>query len=175
MPDTTRSNLKLLFHRQASLRTSDQKLGYGLHTLVQQDQDDLNATDIVTIHGLNGHYARTWIDETTGFNWPLDAIPAAIPKARVMAFSYNSAVQFSKSTSDFFTFADQLLECLLTERSSAAESRRPLIFVCHSLGGLVFKQAVIRSHGSQRYASISAATIGVMFFGTPHQGSSFAS
>ncbi|KAH6623321.1 ankyrin repeat protein [Chaetomium tenue] len=175
MPDTTRPGLKLLFRRQASPRTSVQKLGYGLHTLVQQNQDDLDATDIVTIHGLNGHCSRTWIDETTGFNWPLDAILRAIPKARVMAFSYNSAVQFSKSTSDFFTFADQLLECLLTERSSAAESRRPLVFVCHSLGGLVFKQAVIRSHESQRYASISAATIGVMFFGTPHQGSSFAS
>jgi len=177
MAGTTRATLKSFFRgQQTGAATPHQELGFGLHTLVApKHQNDPNAIDIVAIHGVNGHYAKTWTHEATGFNWIHESIPKELPESRVMTFSYNSAVQFSKSNADFFVFADQLLECLLTERSSPAEASRPLIFICHSLGGLVFKRALTRSYENERYTTIYESVAGVMFFGTPHRGASLAS
>ncbi|KAK2931804.1 Alpha/Beta hydrolase fold [Fusarium oxysporum f. sp. vasinfectum] len=47
---------------------------------------------------------------------------------------------------------------------------RPVIFVCHSLGGLVVKRALSTSRGDSTYCSIFDSTFGVVFFGTPHHG-----
>ncbi|KAJ0289300.1 hypothetical protein Brms1b_001105 [Colletotrichum noveboracense] len=124
--------------------TSTEKPDYGLHTIVPRHSAALEGTDIVAIHGLNGHYLKTWTDEKTGTNWLKSFIPQIVPVARVMSFWYNSTVQFSKSTSDIDVFSDQLLEGLLAERESIEEQDRPLIFICHSLGGLVFKQVNLR-------------------------------
>lgn len=146
--------------------------GFGLHTLNPRDADAEGMVDIVAIHGLNGHYQTTWTDEKTGVNWLCDR---KISKhARVLSFSYNSAVQFSKSVSDIFDFADQLLEGLLAARVSEAELDRPILFVCHSLGGIVFKQALVRVYENERYRELPARISGVLFFGTPHRGSDMA-
>lgn len=55
---------------------------------------------------------------------------------------------------------------------------RPIVFVCHSLGGLVVKQALIKAANymnNNRHPSLGAiysSTNGVVFMGTPHRGSS---
>lgn len=145
---------------------------FGLHTLEPRDEETTEIVDIIAIHGLNGNYRTTWTDEEAGFNWLCD--PKTTRHARVMSFSYNSAVQFSKSVSDVYDFADQLLEGVLAVRASEYELQRPLIFICHSLGGIVFKQALVRAHESPRYAEIIPRIKGVFFFGTPHRGSDMA-
>ncbi|KAF0317581.1 ankyrin repeat protein [Colletotrichum asianum] len=155
--------------------TSTQKPDYGLHTIVSRHSAALEGTDIVAIHGLNGHYLKTWTDEKTGTNWLKSFIPQIVPVARVMSFWYNSTVQFSKSTSDIDVFSDQLLEGLLAERESIEEQDRPLIFICHSLGGLVFKQAYLKALDSDEHMFLAKRISGVFFFGTPHKGSSLAS
>lgn len=52
---------------------------------------------------------------------------------------------------------------------------RPIIFVCHSLGGLVVKEALITSKSYvERHptlATIAVNTMGIIFMGTPHRGS----
>lgn len=50
-----------------------------------------------------------------------------------------------------------------------------MIFVCHSLGGLVCANALSRPHGTDRAsANLVERTIGVIFLGTPFEGSSKA-
>lgn len=56
---------------------------------------------------------------------------------------------------------------------------RPILWVGHSLGGLVIKAALIqaanhrmRDNGFDDLGLIYSATIGVLFLGTPHRGSS---
>jgi pimeloyl-ACP methyl ester carboxylesterase len=50
-----------------------------------------------------------------------------------------------------------------------------VIFVCHSLGGLVCANALSRHHGTDLAgASLGEKTIGVVFLGTPFEGSSKA-
>ncbi|KAF2804401.1 tetratricopeptide repeat domain-containing protein [Mytilinidion resinicola] len=56
-------------------------------------------------------------------------------------------------------------------------TRRPIIFVAHSLGGIIVKSALIHSDAARKGAleehrSIKASTYGIVFMGTPHQGGS---
>lgn len=148
---------------------------HGLHVLVPAPGKASDRIDIVAIHGLNGHYLRTWTDERTGLNWLSDLIPRVIPAARVMSLSYNSVLQFSKSTADVSAFGRQLLEGLMAERQSEEEMDRPVLFICHSLGGLVFKQAYILASENTDYMALKPKFGGVLFFGTPHRGSNMAS
>jgi hypothetical protein len=49
---------------------------------------------------------------------------------------------------------------------------RPIIFIAHSLGGLVVKAALAEAyHGDGTYTMIQTMTYGIIFFGVPHQGS----
>ncbi|KAI0505753.1 hypothetical protein F5B22DRAFT_496094 [Xylaria bambusicola] len=148
---------------------------WGMHILVDKEAHDTEAIDIIAIHGLNGHWKTTWTDEATGTNWLRDYIPKHLKTARVMSFSYNSSVQFSKSVSSVADFAGQLLESLAAKRISEVEQDRPMLFVCHSLGGIVFKQACNRAYQKDCYNRLLVAVAGVAFFGTPHRGSSIAS
>jgi hypothetical protein len=89
-----------------------------------------------------------------------------------MTYGYDSAVAFSRSKSLLPDFAADLLSRVYCERTLTEESSRPLIFVCHSLGGLVLKQALIQASArSENYKAILDSTRGVVFMGTPHRGS----
>jgi len=73
-------------------------------------------------------------------------------------------------------FAIDLLSRLRIEQQKTPQKERRLIFICHSLGGLVFKQALITAAlRSDQYGSILKSIYGAVFMGTPHQGSRSAS
>lgn len=118
----------------------------GLKVLVDQPSDCLDCVDIVALHGLNGHRDLTWTDRVTGLNWLSDksCLPKDVPSARILTFGYTSKTYFSRSKSDVQDFASELLTAINTRRQSQIERQRPLIFLCHSLGGLVFKQACLQ-------------------------------
>ena len=59
--------------------------------------------------------------------------------------------------------------------SVTQESKRPIIFIAHSLGGIVVKQALVWAHREPQYKGIKDHTLGLVFFGTPHRGSDRAS
>ncbi|XXH00550.1 hypothetical protein Hte_006898 [Hypoxylon texense] len=150
---------------------------HGLFVLVEKPSELEGGIDIVAIHGLNGHYIETWSAQVPGsdqrYNWLEAALPDAIPNARIMSFGYDSAV-FSQSVADINDYAQQLLVGLLVKRHTAAERARPILFLCHSLGGIVFKKALIQAHEHNRYNALLKEIKGVAFFGTPHRGSSVA-
>lgn len=53
--------------------------------------------------------------------------------------------------------------------------RRPLLFIVHSLGGIIVKELLRRSstcgQGQKHLRRVFESTKGIMFFGTPHEGS----
>ena len=71
-----------------------------------------------------------------------------------------------------YDIAWDFLVALAAERQ--AEPARPVLFVVHSLGGIVVKEMLRRSShchlGQAHLCDIFKSTIGVMFFGTPHGG-----
>lgn len=116
---------------------------YGLFELEPEGPEC--CVDIIAVHGLQGHYKETWASDLVRSSgkpciWLKDLLPSDIPNARILSFGYNSAVAFSKSVSGISEFAEQLLSSTHLERLSKKQKRRPIIFVCHSLGGIVFKK-----------------------------------
>ncbi|KAF2271146.1 hypothetical protein CC78DRAFT_12869 [Lojkania enalia] len=153
--------------------------GYGLDILHPPTLDEPVDYDIVCIHGLNGTPARTWHARDTKGNticW-LSArgfLPTRFRQARIITFKYNARAIHYKSSSRLENIASSLLAQLEGQRSSHEESRRPLIFLCHSLGGLVAKQALTLRDQTPEREQIQNSTKGIIFLATPHQGSDLA-
>ncbi|KAL4879778.1 hypothetical protein BJY04DRAFT_208474 [Aspergillus karnatakaensis] len=130
---------------------------------------------IVAIHGLNPknkerHAERTW--EVDGKIWLRDFLPKQLPQARIMLFGYNSSVTVRSSAAGVREQAQNLLSKLWLDRQN--DENRPLIFVAHSLGGIIVKEALVQAKLGSTYSSIQLATYGIAFFGTPHRGSQLA-
>ena len=66
-------------------------------------------------------------------------------------------------------WADRFLEILQEHRRAQRTDRRPILFICHSTGGIVVKKIV------EGQNSIAACCLGITFFSTPHHGSSVLS
>jgi hypothetical protein len=62
---------------------------------------------------------------------------------------------------------------LTADRRCSNALSRPLIFVAHSLGGLVCKKAILlsRNNPEAHLRSVFNCTKGIIFIGTPHKGS----
>ena len=64
-----------------------------------------------------------------------------MPNARILLFGYNSNVAFGSTNATIFDHASSLLSLLSEKRQATKAESRLLLFVAHSLGGLVVKQA----------------------------------
>ncbi|KAL4897102.1 hypothetical protein BDV59DRAFT_198528 [Aspergillus ambiguus] len=140
--------------------------------------------DIVFVHGLNGHPYNTWASTTNNAEvfWPTDLLPEVLPSVRIITYGYNANVSSfsdSVSTDHIHNHAETLASSLAANRSLKNCSDRPIIFVCHSLGGLVVKRALsysknIQNERTEHIRSIWVSTYGILFLGTPHLGSDIA-
>ena len=70
-------------------------------------------------------------------------------------------------------YARNLVSELTTNRRASNAENRPLIFVVHSLGGLVTKKGLLLSHDNREdhLQGIFKCTKSIIFMGTPHRGS----
>ncbi|KAK6838139.1 hypothetical protein PG987_006420 [Apiospora arundinis] len=150
--------------------------GFGLKVLAEGTDPSI---DIVAVHGLNGHREKTW-EADDGVLWLRDFLPRHFHDARIMTFGYNAATHSPEhiSSHSLHDHSQKLVGALAIKRRGHSE--RPIIFVAHSLGGLVVKSALIYSNGENseqddEHHSIHSSTLGVIFMGTPHLGSKDAS
>ncbi|KAI1619596.1 hypothetical protein EDD37DRAFT_200318 [Exophiala viscosa] len=110
--------------------------------------------------------------------WPRDLLPYDCPDARILTWGYNTMITNRHSAAnqdDIFAHAKNLLFTL--QREHTKDKDRRLIFVAHSLGGIIVKEALRRSQDATEPAihGIVESTSGIVFLGTPHGGSaSFA-
>ena len=91
-----------------------------------------------------------------------------------MSFGYNADTVFGNTTADIWDHAKMLLVSLQDKRIEEHEESRPIIFIAHSLGGIIVKQALVWANTEPQYKKILDHTLGIVFFGTPHQGSAKA-
>ncbi|EFX04600.1 ankyrin repeat protein [Grosmannia clavigera kw1407] len=126
--------------------------------------------DVIAIHGLCGHAFNTWMEGDK--LWLRDFLPWEMPKARVLTFGYDTEQVLISPTSNIRGSAEQLLKGIRRLRQKHDEKAgRKAIYVCHGLGGIVLKQALVLAHeGTTLYDGISESVAGIIFLGTPHQG-----
>ncbi|CAI9635625.1 unnamed protein product [Alternaria burnsii] len=137
--------------------------------------------DIVAVHGLNGHCEKTWTagNSIDSVNWLRDLLPHDLPNARILSWGYDANTHSGSRVSCQYLFdhARTLVSDLCLERQITETSKRPIIFVAHSLGGIIVKSALIHSDAARRGAleehrAVKLSTYGILFMGTPHQGGS---
>ena len=141
----------------------------------------MTGDSIVAIHGLSGHREATWTYQGQGLEnpvlWLRDLLPLDVPTARIMTFGYDSQVTSARYLTQriLYSRSQNLLEALDAVRKDPEARQRPIIFLAHSLGGIVLKSALIfSSMDNSRFRELYLSTAGVLFFGTPHQGSDTA-
>lgn len=79
------------------------------------------------------------------------------------------------SSDNIHQHAQTLLTSLSLERKSEETTENPILWVCHSLGGILVKRALelsadLQSKNADDLRSIFVSTYGIMFLGTPHIG-----
>ncbi|KAL1988851.1 hypothetical protein VTN96DRAFT_7735 [Rasamsonia emersonii] len=139
--------------------------------------------DIIFVHGLGGDSRKTWSrNHDPNFFWPELWLPLDpdIGKCRILTFGYNASfgVGASRSTNNITDFAKELLYEMGFGRDDRGEDlgigKAPIVFVAHSMGGLVVKKAYLQGQNDQRYQSIVHAISGIVFLATPHRGTDLA-
>ncbi|KAI9877745.1 MAG: hypothetical protein M1830_002941 [Pleopsidium flavum] len=139
------------------------------------EPEALTAIDLVAVHGFAGGSTSTWRHKN-GTSLLSDLLPQDFPNCRIMAFGYNiEGVYYVLDEDDSFrahgrvlTFAEQLCNDLLDGRK---QRDRPIIFMCHGVGGIVVKNALIYAKMKESmYGSILDSTCHIIFLDTPHKG-----
>ncbi|KAK1753768.1 hypothetical protein QBC47DRAFT_47883 [Echria macrotheca] len=146
---------------------------YKLHLLVDPEDADI---DIIAVHGLDGHWKDSWTADN-GVFWLQDLLPTDFPRARIFSFGHDSRTRGAPKplTLDISDHGKDLVTSLANERYLSNTEERPLIFIGHSLGGLVIKSALLHSDMArvghlEMQKSIQLSTSAVLFLATPHQG-----
>ena len=122
--------------------------------------------DVVFIHGIVGHEHSTWKHQGTGGFWP-DWIGNELD-VRVLTIDYPTAITTSLEANKAYSIGATAGQ-LHTALKNAGVGQRPVVFVCHSMGGLVLKK-MLGDDLLRTDAAIWTNTAGVMFFATPHGG-----
>jgi tetratricopeptide (TPR) repeat protein len=147
----------------------------GLHAIANTENEDRQA-DIVFVHGLRGKSHETWrhgeIGDDDHFFWP-EELGEDLPDCGIWSVGYPAG---------FSNWAKRGM--ILKDRGGNIALRlvngklggRPIIFVTHSMGGLVVKSLVVGSQTlpDRNRKLIAKAVSGIVFCGTPHRGAAFA-
>jgi len=137
------------------------------------DWDGNTRINVVFVHGLGGHAYDTWRrnGDDNAF-WPAWLV-RDVPGLAAWTLAYDAPpTNWFGTAMPIQDRAKNVLECLLGQPELKG---LPLVFVCHSLGGLVVKQILRAADGRRAYGAEEAAFLesvkGVSFIATPHTGS----
>ncbi|KAF1790041.1 Alpha/Beta hydrolase fold [Phytophthora cactorum] len=159
----------------------------GIHPLhlsgSTRDQQSDYDVDIVFVHGLLGCPFSTWTcgeeeDTVWAQQWLLDDMKQEGLNPRVLSVGYDSQLLASGSIWKPLCFEEtgsEILSQLNAARVGCGD--RPVVFVTHSLGGVLLKQVLMASatpEAGEEESSLIDNVNGVVFFGVPHHGSPVA-
>jgi len=139
---------------------------------ISSHQDSAKA-DVVFVHGLGGNAISTWHPQGKQDDddfWPVwlgnDQLGL-----KIWSFGYNAEATNWKNNSSMplFDQASNLLDWLNIHDLG----QRPLVFITHSLGGLLVKKMLSSALTFQKQA-ILEQTKGIVFLATPHTGAHLA-
>ncbi|AVH71412.1 AAA-like domain-containing protein [Nostoc sp. 'Lobaria pulmonaria (5183) cyanobiont'] len=128
--------------------------------------------DVIFVHGLGGHARGTWHPEElrNDDNFWLTWLAQERPDLGIWSFGYKAEpFEWRGSTMPLFDRASNLQEYLEVYDIG----KYPIIFIAHSMGGLLVKEMLRNAQTFQKKAVIQQ-TKGIVFLSTPHTGSHLA-
>ena len=111
--------------------------------------------------------------------WPKDWLGADFNnKCNIYGVNYNSILTYWDSVSDKKSGSNNTIKMrsndLRKQLEMANIGKKPIVWIVHSMGGLILKQLLLNMSNSSDRSSILDNTKGILFFSTPHLGSTFA-
>ncbi|KAJ4865462.1 ankyrin repeats (3 copies) domain-containing protein [Trichoderma breve] len=139
--------------------------------------------DLVAISGLGGHPFGSFKERHGEHMWLRDALPYDVteescdnrPVSRVMVYGYSSNLFQSDSFQNLEDLGTAFHRHL--RKLAIAGTFKPIVFIAHSLGGLIVKQTLISLYKSkdEEDQKLLRAVYGIAFFGVPHDGMDISS
>ncbi|GAW20388.1 hypothetical protein ANO14919_098940 [Xylariales sp. No.14919] len=144
----------------------------GMTTL--NDVDPLSHRyDCIAISGLASHPFASWqpkgSDKT--FMWIRDALPKQLHGVRSVIYGYETKLVKSQTFERITDLASKLI-AILTTYGWGSRCLKPIVFLAHSLGGLVLREALrqLADGSSEEYRTLLNTLRGALYFGVPHLG-----
>lgn len=144
-----------------------------LHNLSESDPTGHSA-DVVFVHGLNGHHIKTWQNyNKTEAYWP-KWLAKDFPLYGIWSLEY--VINSTDWRGPTMPLVDRATN-VLSRITQKGIGKRPVVFITHSMGGLLVKQVLRNAldFGNEQQRKLPQNTVGIIFLSTPHFGSDLAS
>ncbi|RGP80089.1 hypothetical protein FLONG3_1860 [Fusarium longipes] len=158
-----------------------EKVEQGLEQLYPLSADVKTDMDIVFVSGLGAHPLLSFKSTESEFNWASDkdGIAREFPNARILLYNSESSWNGPIKVRQFLdNLAHTLLEGLKAKREVCLLNGldKPIVFIGHSMGGLVIAEAVCIAESKPKlFPDMFESIVGCAFFGTPFRGAEAAS
>ncbi|CCF33002.1 peptidase C14 [Colletotrichum higginsianum] len=134
--------------------------------------------EIVAVHGLGAHPEHTWEGKSTSqdhtkFHLLRDLLPPDFPTARILSFAYNSDWLVDAPEKTAQQIGQELVNGLAAHRGKEKQVGRgtaPALYQAFQHLMSLLKALCV----AQPHMTIRDDTCGIVFLGTPHQGSSLS-
>ncbi|OCK74812.1 hypothetical protein K432DRAFT_309928 [Lepidopterella palustris CBS 459.81] len=159
------------FLDDATITIDTHFLGFTPLNSVKDDED--HKIDFIAVSGLSSHPFGSWKERGGPFMWLRDALARNPQGARVLLYGYDTGLVHSESFQDIDDIGNNLSFGIRQIRSPQPVRGKPIVFIAHSLGGLVVKE-VRQSLAIYQMASSDPVNFqsvyGLLFFGVPNRG-----
>ncbi|MGD9727326.1 MAG: esterase/lipase family protein [Nitrospiraceae bacterium] len=143
----------------------------GLQPIGNHIPDPGVLADVVFVHGLTGDAKGTWGTEPY---WP-EVLANQHPNARVWSYGHKAPMFNLSDANGVKKELQDTSTQLLSALTRHDVGKKPLVFITHSLGGLIVKAAIRQDQNSPvGRPTYRQGTRAVVFIATPHSGSSLA-
>ncbi len=130
--------------------------------------------DFVFVHGLGGGSRKTWSQSShLKHFWPR-WLPqdSEFQDVRIHSFGYDSNwTSMRPDVSSISDFALALLNALRYADTIRIPEKTPIVFIAHSMGGMVVKKALLLAWHDPAFEDLAARFRTIVFLATPHRGS----
>ncbi|KAK3693303.1 hypothetical protein B0T22DRAFT_38122 [Podospora appendiculata] len=128
--------------------------------------------DCLVLSGLASHPFGSWQPhgDDKSFMWIRDELPQHFPTIRFIIYGYDTVLHPSNSFQTIPDLANSLIGAMVAY-GWASPTAKPLIFLVHSLGGVLLKQTVLMlADSGPKEKAIANSIRGAILFGAPSEG-----